>query len=210
MALQRAGRAVMDNSISQRNLRSFNRLTAVLAVLCLLPLISCTTVSNRVDRYESNYQQEYGPAEQAQKHPGVIHCDDEYVAMDLVMRDIQFNMNFQIANKTGGSVSINWPSVLFELPKGRSTGAVPEGGDTTVVPAMGRSQYRFAPDQPLSLFGIDSEESNATLGSVYADDRIVIRVPVLVESIGDTKIYLFTYKYRSGIVDLSGDCARMN
>ncbi|HET6488577.1 MAG TPA: hypothetical protein VFG28_02355 [Syntrophales bacterium] len=200
----------MDKLISRRTPRSFNRLSAVLAVMCLLPLISCTTVSNRVDRYESNYQQEYGPAEQAQKHPGVIHCDDEYVAMDLAMQDVNFNMDMRIANKTGGSISINWLAVLFELPKGRSTGAVPEGGDTTVVPALGRSQHRFAPDQPLSLFGIDSEESNATLGSVYADERIVIRVPVLVESIGGTKIYLFTYKYRSGIVDLSGDCARMN
>ena len=167
-------------------------------------------MSNRVDRYESNYQHEYGPAEQAETHPGVIHCEDKYVVLDLAMRDIQFNMDFQIANKTGGSVSINWLSVLFELPKGGSTGAVPEGGDTTVVPARGQSRYRFAPDQPISLFGIDSEESQATLGSVYADDRIVIRVPVLMEATGETKIYLFTYTYRSGRVDLSGDCASMN
>jgi hypothetical protein len=180
------------------------------AILGLLLFISCTTVSNRVDRYESNYQHEYGPAEQARKHPGVIHCEDEYVVMDLAMRDLKFNMDFQIANKTGGNVSINWLSVLFELPKGGSTGAVPEGGDATVVPARGQLRNRFAPDQPLSLFGTDSEESQATLGSVYADDRIVIRVPVLMEATGETKIYLFTYTYRSGRVDLSGDCASMN
>jgi hypothetical protein len=190
--------------------RPQNRLTVLLAMVSLLFLVSCTTVSNRVDRYESNYQHEYGPAEQARKHPGVIHCEDEYVVMDLAMRDLKFNMDFQIANKTGGNVSINWLSVLFELPKGGSTGAVPEGGDATVVPARGQLRNRFAPDQPLSLFGTDSEESQATLGSVYADDRIVIRVPVLMEATGETKIYLFTYTYRSGRVDLSGDCASMN
>lgn len=178
--------------------------------MSLLFLVSCTTVSNRVDRYESNYQHEYGPAEQVEKHPGVIHCEDEYVVLDLSMRDFKFNMDFQISNKTGGSVSINWLSVLFELPKGGSTGAVPEGTDTTVVPARGQARYRFAPDQPISLFGIDSEESQATLGNVYADERIVIRLPVLMEATGETKIYLFTYIYRSGRVDLSGDCARMN
>jgi hypothetical protein len=186
------------------------RLTVLLAMVSLIFLVSCTTVSNRVDRYESNYQHEYGPAEQAKKHPGVIHCEDEYVVMDLAMRDFKFNMDFQIANKTGGSVSINWLSVLFELPKGGSTGAVPEGGDATVVPARGKLRYRFAPDQQLSLFGTDSEESQAKPGSAYADDRIVIRVPVLMETTGETKIYLFTYTYRSGRVDLSGDCARMN
>lgn len=190
--------------------RSDNRWTVLLAMASLLFLVSCSTVSNRVDRYESHYQQEYGPAEEAWKNPGVIHCEDEYVVMDLAMRDFKFNMDFQIANKTGGSVSISWLSVLFELPKGGSSGTVPEGADTAVVPARGQSRYRFAPDQTNSLFGIDSEESQATLGSVYADDRIVIRVPVLMEETGETKIYLFTYTYRSGRVDLSGDCARMN
>ena len=189
---------------------SSHRWPVAFAILSILFFVSCTTVSNRVDRYESNYQQEYGPAEEARKNPGVIRCEDEYVVLDLAMRDLKFNMDVQISNKTGGSVSINWLSVLFELPKGGSTGAVPEGGDTTVVPVRGQLRYQFAPDQPISLFGIDSEESQATLGSVYADDRIVIRVPVLMEATGETKIYLFTYTYRSGRVDLSGDCARMN
>jgi hypothetical protein len=179
-------------------------------MVSLLSLVSCTTVSNRMDRYESNYQQEYGATEQNRKHPGIIHCEDEYVAMDLVMQDVNLDMDMRIANKTGGSVSINWLAVLFELPKGQSAGTVPEGGNSTAIPAKSRSRSRFTPDQPLSLFAIDSEESQAQLGSAYTDDRVVIRVPVLVESIGDTKIYLFTYKYRSGIVDLSGDCARMN
>jgi hypothetical protein len=200
----------MKVSMQLQVLQLNNRWTVLLAIVSLLFLVSCTTVSNRVDRYESNYQHEYGPAEQAKKHPGAIHCEDEYVEMDLATRDVKFNMDIQIANKTSGSVSINWLSVLFELPKGKSTGAVPEGGDATMVPARGQSRYRFAPDQPLSLFGIDSEESQAKLGSAYADDRIVIRVPVLMEATGETKIYLFTYTYRSGRVDLSGDCARMN
>jgi hypothetical protein len=191
-------------------LRSDNQWIVFCAVVCLHFLVSCSAVSNQVDRYESNYQQEYGAAEQAQKHPGVIRCEDEYVLMFLGMRDVQFNMDFQIQNKTGGSVSINWLSVLFELPKGATTGAVPESGDTSVIPARGQSRSRFAPDQPLSLFGIDSEESKASLGNVYADDRIVIRVPVLMEATGESKTYLFTYTYRSGRVDLSGDCARMN
>jgi hypothetical protein len=200
----------MKGSIRLQALQLDKRWTVLLAMVSLLSLVSCTTVSNRVDRYESDYQQEYGATEQNRMQPGIIHCEDEYVAMDLAMQDVNFNMDMRIANKTGRNVSINWLSVLFELPKGKSTGAVPEGGDATVVPARGQSRYRFAPDQQLSLFGIDSEESQAKLGSAYADDRIVIRVPVLVESIDDTKIYLFTYKYRSGIVDLSGDCAWMN
>ena len=188
----------------------FNRLPAVFAVLCILPFISCTTVNNRVDRYESDYRQEYGATEQNRMQPGIIHCEDEYVAMDLAMQDVNFNMDMRIANKTGRSVSINWLAVLFESPKGQSTGTVPEDSNSTVIPAKSRSRSRFSPNQHLSLFAIDSEESQAQLGSVYADDRVVIRVPILVESIDDTKIYLFTYKYRSGIVDLSGDCARMN
>lgn len=189
---------------------SFVRRSALLAGVCLLFLVSCTTVSDRVDRYESNYRYEYGAAEQDRKHPGVVHCEDEFVAMDLAMRDFRFDMDFRIANKTGGTVSVNWLSVLFELPKGQSTGAVAEGGDTTVVAARGEARSRFAPEQDVSLFGIGSEESVAMPGNTYADDRIVIRVPVQVGEKGETKIYLFTYKYRSGVVDLSGDCARMN
>ncbi|HTX98444.1 MAG TPA: hypothetical protein VMG09_00350 [Bacteroidota bacterium] len=200
----------MADPILKRSLQSTIRCRAVLATLCLLFLVSCATVSNQIDRYEYNYEQEYGPAEEAKKHPGMIHCEDEYVAMDLAMQDVNFNMDMRIANKTGQSVSINWLAVLFELPKGQSTGTVPEDGNSTVIPAKSRSRSRFSPDQHLSLFAIDSEESQAQLGSVYADDRVVIRVPILVESIDDTKIYLFTYEYRSGIVDFSGDCARMN
>jgi hypothetical protein len=189
---------------------SFIRRPALLAGVCLLFLVSCTTVSNRVDRYESNYRYQYGAAEQDQKHSGIVHCEDEFVAMDLAMRDFRFNMDFRMTNKTGGPVTVNWLSVLFELPKGQSTGAVPEGADTTVVAARGEARSRFAPEQDVSLFGIGSEESRASMGNVYADNRIVIRVPVQVGEKGVTKIYLFTYKYRSGVVDLSGDCARMN
>jgi hypothetical protein len=199
----------MRGLIQSRPGRSSVRWSVIPTAIGLMSLVSCTTVSNRVDRYESSYQSEYGPAEQAREQ-GVIHCEDEYVVLDLAMRYLRFNMEFYIVNKTDGSVTINWLSVLFELPKGRMTGAVPEGGDTTVVPARGQSRYRFAPDQPVSLFGIDSEESAASGESLYADDRIVIRVPVLMDAIGDTKIYLFTYTYRSGRVDLSGDCAGMN
>ena len=79
-----------------------------------------------------------------------------------------------------------------------------------MVAAQGEARSRFAPEQDVSLFGIGSEESHASMGNVYADNRIVIRVPVHVGATGETKIYLFTYKYRSGVVDLSGDCARMN
>lgn len=190
--------------------RSSIRWSVILAAIGLMFLVSCTTVSNRVDRYESNYRYEYGAAEQDQKHPGVVHCEDELVVMDLAMRDFRFDMDFRLTNKTGGSVTVNWLSVLFELPKGQSTGAVSEGGDTTVVPARGQARARFAPEQDMSLFGIDSEESGASGQYLYADDRIVIRVPVQMGTTGETKIYLFTYKYRSGVVDLSGDCARMN
>lgn len=200
----------MNDSFQSPPARSSFRRSLILAGAGLLFLVSCTTVSNRADRYESNYRHEYGAVEQNRENPGVAHCEHEYVAMDLAMRDLKFSMDFRIANKTGGAVTVNWLSVLFELPKGQSTGAVPEGADTTVVPARGQSRYRFAPDQPISLFGIDSEESQATPGNVYADDRIVIRVPVLMEATGETKIYLFTVTYHSGVVDLSGDCARMN
>jgi hypothetical protein len=182
-------------------------LFALHGILCLC---SCTAVDNRLDRYESNYQHEYAATIQDQNNPGVIHCEDEYVAMDLVMRDVKLDMDIRIVNRTGGSVSISWPAVLFELAKGPSAGTVPEGGNVTVIPAMGQSRNRVTPDRSLSLFAIDAEESQAHLGSTYADNRVVIRVPVQVEAIGETKIYLFTYKYRSGIVDLSGDCARMN
>ncbi len=200
----------MYDSILSRCPRTSIRWPVILAAIGLLSLVSCTTVSNRVDRYESNYRYEYGAAEQDRKHPGVIHCEDEFVAMDLAMRDFRFNMDFRVTNRTGGPVTVNWLSVLFEMPKGQSTGAVSEGGDTTVVPARGQAQARFAPEQDVSLFGIGSEESRASMGDVYADNRIVIRVPVHVGATGETKIYLFTYKYRSGVVDLSGDCARMN
>ena len=186
------------------------RLPVILAAIGLLFLVSCTTVSNRVDRYESNYRYQYGAAEQDRTHSGVVHCEDEFVAMDLAMRDFRFNMDFRVTNRTGGPVTVNWLSVLFEMPKGQSTGAVSEGGDTTVVAARGEARSRFAPEQDVSLFGIGSEESHASMGNVYADNRIVIRVPVHVGATGETKIYLFTYKYRSGVVDLSGDCARMN
>ena len=187
---------------------------AILAGLGLLILLSCTAVSNRVDRYESNYRYEYGAAEQAdeqaRKHPGVIRYEDEYVVMGLAMRDFKFNMDFRIVNKTGGAVTVNWLSVLFELPKGQSTGAVPEGDDTTVVSAQGRSEARFAPEQTVSLFGIDSEETGVSGRTLYSDDRIVIRMPIRMEALGETKIYLFTYTYRPGIVELSGECTRLN
>jgi hypothetical protein len=186
------------------------RWSAVSMMFCLLFLLSCTSVSNRVDRYESNYQHEYAATIQDRNNPGMIHCEDEYVVMDLVLRDVNLDMDIRIVNRTGSSISINWLTVLFELAKGPSAGTVPESGNVTVIPAMGQSRNRFTPDQSLSLFAIDAEESQAQLGSTYADNRVVIRVPVQVEAIGDTKIYLFTYKYRSGIVDLSGDCARMN
>lgn len=200
----------MYDAILSRSLQSSIRWPVMLAAMGLLFLISCTTVSNRVDRYESNYRYEYGAAEQDRKHPGVVHCEDEFVTMDLAMRDFRFNMDFRVTNKTVGPVTVNWLSVLFELPKGQSTGVVPEGGDTTVVAARGEARSRFAPEQDVSLFGIGSEESAAMPGNTYADDRIVIRVPVQVGTTGETKIYLFTYEYRSGVVDLSGDCARMN
>ncbi|MRR11438.1 hypothetical protein EG835_02930 [bacterium] len=204
----------MNGSLKFHPARSCARRPAILVGLCLLLLVSCTAVSNRVDRYESNYRYEYGAAEeadqQARKHPGVARCEDEYVAMGLAMRDFKFNMDFRIVNKTGGAVTVNWLSVLFELPKGQSTGAVPEGADATVVAAQGRSEARFAPEQTVSLFGIDSEETGVSGRTLYSDDRVVIRMPLRMEAIGQTKIYLFTYTYRPGIVELSGECTRLN
>jgi hypothetical protein len=204
----------MRGLIQSRPGRSSVRWPFILSAIGLMSLVSCTTVSNRVDRYESNYRSEYGAAEQAdeqaRKHPGVIRCEDEYVAMGLAMRDLEFNMDFRIVNKTGGAVAVNWLSVLFELPRGQETGAVPEGAGATVVAAHGRSEARFAPEQTVSLFGIDSEETGVSGGTLYSDDRIVIHMPVRMEAIGETKIYLFSYAYRSGIVELSGECTRLN
>jgi hypothetical protein len=179
------------------------------AILGLLFLISCTTVSSRVDRYESHYQQVYGPAEEAGKNPGVIHCEDEYVSMRLAMLD-GANMDFQITNNTGGSITIHWLDVLYEVPKKGPMGAVPEGSDTSVIPAKGRLRNRFAPGQTVSLFSIDSEESGRSGNTYYSMDEIVIRMPIRMDEPGETKIYVFTYTYKPYTVDFFGVCNREN
>jgi hypothetical protein len=185
------------------------RWSVVSMMFGLLFLFSCTTVSNRVDRYESDYQQEYGPAEQAWKNTAVIHYEDEYVVMDLGMLD-NASMAYQMTNKTSGSITIRWLDVLYEVPKTGPMGAVPEGDDTSVTPSRGTLRYRFAPSQSLSLFSIDSEESGRSGNAYYSMDQLIVRMPIRMDASGETMIYVFTYTYKPDTLSLSGVCNRMN
>ena len=69
----------MKGSLHRQASRSGSLWTVLLAMVGLLFLISCSAVSNQVDRYEENYNQEYGAALQDQDNPGLIHYEDEYV-----------------------------------------------------------------------------------------------------------------------------------
>ncbi len=121
------------------------------------------------------------------------------------------NMDFQITNKTNGGITVRWLDVLYEVPKMGPMGAVPEGSDTSVIPAQGHSRNRFTPSKPLSLFSIDSEESGKMDDrTLYSMDQVIVRMPIRMDAPGETKIYVFTYTYKPYTVNFSGVCNRMN
>ncbi len=200
----------MNRSTETGAFRSDNRWTVLIGILGLLFLVSCSTVSNRVDRYESNYQQEYGAALQEQDNPGLIHYEDEYVLMNLALL-AKGDMAFQILNKTSGTITINWADVLYDVPRTGLLQAIPSGSMTSVIPAQLGIQDRFSPYQPLSLFPEDYEVSGrSTDGAQYAYQQFTVRMPIRLDATGEKKIYLFVYTYHPGQGIFSGACNRVD
>jgi hypothetical protein len=190
--------------------RSDNRWTVLLAMVSLLFLVSCSTVSNRVDRYESNYQHEYGAALQEQDNPGLIRYEDEYVLMNLALL-AKGDMAFQIMNKTGGTITIDWADVMYDVPRTGLLQAIPSGSMTSVIPAQRGIQDRFSPYQPLSLFPEDYEVSGRSSdGAQYAYQQFTVRMPIRMDATGEKKIYLFVYTYHPGQGIFSGACNRVD
>jgi len=190
--------------------RPQNRLTVLLSMVSLLLLVSCSTVSNRVDRYESNYQHEYGAALQEQDNPGLIRYEDEYVLMNLALL-AKGDMAFQIMNKTSGTITINWADVMYDVPRTGLLQAIPSGSMTSVIPAQRGIQDRFSPYQPLSLFPEDYEVSGRSSdGAQYAYQQFTVRMPILMDATGEKKIYLFVYTYHPGQGIFSGACNRVD
>jgi hypothetical protein len=132
--------------------RSNNRWIVVLAMASLVFIVSCTTVSNQVDRYESNYQQEYGAAIQDQNNPGLIHYEDEYVLMNLMLQP-KAAMAFQILNKTGGSITIVWANVMYDVPRTGLIEAIPSGSLTSDPAPTGDPEQVLAQPAPVSFPG---------------------------------------------------------
>jgi hypothetical protein len=190
--------------------RSGNRWIVLLAIVGLLILVSCSTVSNQVDRYEDNYIQEYGAGMQDQDNPGLIHYEDEYVLMNLMMQP-NADMAFQIMNKTAGTITINWSDVMYDVPRTGLIEAIPSGSLTSVIPARRGIQNKFSPNQPLSLFPEDYETSGRMAnGTQFAYQQFTVRMPIRMDATGDTKIYLFVYTYHPGQGIFSGACNRVD
>jgi hypothetical protein len=190
--------------------RSDNRLTVLLAMVCLLFLVSCSTVSNQVDRYEENYNQEYGAAMQDQDNPGLIHYEDEYVLMNLMLQP-NAAMAFQIMNKTGGTITIVWANVMYDVPRTGLIEAIPSGSLTSVIPPQRGIQNRFSPNQPLSLFPEDYEVSGRSAdGTQYAYQQFTVRMPIRMDATGETKLYLFVYASNPYQGIFSGACNRVD
>jgi hypothetical protein len=190
--------------------RSGNRWIVLLAIVGLLILVSCSTVSNQVDRYEDNYIQEYGAGMQDQDNPGLIHYEDEYVVMNLMMQP-NADMAFQIMNKTTGTITINWSDVMYDVPRTGLIEAIPSGSLTSVIPARRGIQNKFSPNQPLSLFPEDYEVSGRMdNGTQFAYQQFTVRMPIRMDATGDTKVYLFVYTYHPGQGIFSGACNRVD
>lgn len=200
----------MKASLQIQALRSGNRWVVFCAVLCLHFLVSCSAVSNQVDRYESNYQQEYGAAIQDQNNPGLIHCEDEYVLMNLVLQP-KGAMAFQIMNKTDGGITINWNEVMYDVPRTGLVQAVSAGAQVLMIPPKKGVQTSFTPYQPLSLFPEDYEVSGRNPdGTHFAYQGFSVRMPMQVETVGGRKLYVFVYSYSPGQGFLSGACNSLN
>ena len=190
--------------------RSNNRWIVLLAMVSLFSLVSCTTVSNQVDRYESNYQQEYGAAMQDQDNPGLIHYEDEYVLMNLQLLP-KAHMAFQILNKTGGTITIVWANVMYDVPRTGLVQAVPSGSLISVIPSRQGIQNKFSPYQPLSLFPEDYETSGRMAdGTQYAYQQFTVRMPIRMDATAETKLYLFVYTYHPEEGIFSGACNRVD
>jgi hypothetical protein len=173
-------------------------------------IVSCTTVSNQVDRYEENYNQEYGAAIQEQNNPGLIHYEDEYVLMNLMLQP-KANMAFQIMNKTTGTITIVWANVMYDVPRTGLIEAVPSGNLTSVIPSQRGIQNKFSPNQSLSLFPEDYEVSGRMdNGTQFAYQQFTVRMPIRMDATGETKIYLFVYTYHPEQGIFSGACNRVD
>jgi hypothetical protein len=190
--------------------RSDKRWTVLLAMVSLLFLVSCSTVSNQVDRYEENYNQEYGAALQDQDKPGLIHYEDEYVLMNLMLQP-KAAMAFQIMNTTSGTITIIWANVMYDVPRTGLIEAIPSGSLTSVIPPQQGIQNRFSPSQPLSLFPEDYETSGRMAnGSQFAYQQFTVRMPIRMDATGETKVYLFVYTFHPAQGFFSGACNRLD
>jgi len=199
----------MKCSLEIEAIQSKNRWTVLLVTVGLLLLASCSTVSNQVDRYEENYNQEYGAAIQDQNNPGLIHYEDEYVLMNLMLQP-KAAMAFQILNKTGGTVTIVWSDVMYDVPRTGLIEAIPSGNLTSVIPPQKGIQNRFSPNQPLSLFPEDYEVSGRSAnGTQYAYQQFTVRMPIRMDATGETVLYLFVYTYHPEQGIFSGACNRV-
>jgi hypothetical protein len=200
----------MKCSFESKPFRSENLWIVLLAIVSLLFLFSCSTVSNQVDRYEENYNQEYGAAIQDQNNPGLIHYEDEYVLMNLMLQP-KGAMAFQILNKTGGTITIVWANVMYDVPRTGLIEAIPSGSLTSVIPAQRGIQNRFSPSQPLSLFPEDYETSGRMAnGTQFAYQQFTVRMPIRMDATGETKLYLFVYTYHPEQGIFSGACNRVD
>jgi hypothetical protein len=173
-------------------------------------LVSCSTVSNQVDRFEENYNQEYGAALQDQDNPGLIHYKDEYVLMNLMLQP-KATMAFHIMNKTAGTITIVWANVMYDVPRTGLIEAIPSGRLTSVIQPQQGIQNKFSPSHPPSLFPEDYEVSGRMAnGSQFAYQQFTVRMPIRMDATGETKLYLFVYTYHPAQGFFSGACNRVD